>query len=187
MKPIDMPVKNIRAYVGDTVNNNRSSSDFYGTPEKCTEDLLERETFDGPIWECACGEGAISKVLIKHNYKVYSSDIEDRGYGTSGIDFLTQTKPVANIFTNPPFKLGTDFVIHALSLAQKKVVIFNKLTFLEGIKRKSIFEQGHLKNIYVYSKRVNLKKNQKLTGGMMAFAWFVFDKTYQGKPMLDWI
>ena len=62
-----MPVKNIRAYVGDTVNNNRSSSDFYGTPEKCTEDLLERETFDGPIWECACGEGAISKVLIKHN------------------------------------------------------------------------------------------------------------------------
>ena len=56
MKPIDMPVKNIRAYVGDTVNNNRSSGDFYGTPEKCTEDLLERETFDGPIWECPCSK-----------------------------------------------------------------------------------------------------------------------------------
>ena len=45
----------------------------------------------------------------------------------------------------------------------------------------------YLKNIYVYSKRVNLKKNQKTQGGMMAFAWFVFDKTYQGKAMLDWI
>lgn len=182
-----MPVKNIRAYVGDTVNNNRSSGDFYSTPEQCTEDLLERETFDGPIWECACGEGAISKVLKKHNYSVYSSDIEDRGYGDVHINFLEQTTPFPNIFTNPPFKLGTDFAIHALSLAEKKVVIFNKLTFLEGIRRKLIFEQGHLKNIYVYSKRVNLKKNQKETGGMMAFAWFVFDKTYQGKPTLDWI
>ena len=69
MQTEDMPVKNIRAYVGDTVNKNRSSGDFYSTPEQCTIDLLERETFDGPIWECACGEGAISEVLKKHNYK----------------------------------------------------------------------------------------------------------------------
>jgi hypothetical protein len=168
MKPKDMPVKNIRAYVGDTVNANRSSGDFYSTPEQCTVDLLGRETFDGPIWECACGEGAISEVLKKHNYKVYSSDIEDRGYGVSGIDFLTQTKPIANILTNPPFKYSTEFCIHALKLAEKKAVFFNKLSFLEGVKRRAIFEQGHLKNIYVYSRRVNLKKNQKEQGAYIS-------------------
>ena len=187
MQTEDMPVKNIRAYVGDTVNKNRSSGDFYSTPEQCTLDLLERETFDGPIWECACGEGAISEVLKKHNYSVYSSDIEDRGYGDVHINFLEQTTPFPNIFTNPPFKYSTEFCIHALKLAEKKVVLFNKLSFLEGVKRKVIFEQGHLKNIYVYSRRVNLRKNKEEKWGMLAFAWFVFDKTYQGKAMLDWI
>ena len=120
MQTEDMPVKNIRAYVGDTVNKNRSSGDFYSTPEQCTLDLLERETFDGPIWECACGEGAISDVLKKHNYNVYSSDIEDRGYGDAHINFLEQTLPFPNIFTNPPFKYSTEFCIHAVKLAEKK-------------------------------------------------------------------
>jgi len=185
MKPKDMPVKNIRAYVGDTVNANRSSGDFYSTPRQCTVDLLEREKFEGDIWECACGEGAISEVLIKNDYSVYSSDIEDRGYGNKNINFLEQTNPFPNIITNPPFKLGTEFCIHALKLAKKKVALFNKLSFLEGVKRRTIFEQGYLKNIYVYSKRVDLSEEQK--GGMLAFAWFIFDKEFQGKPTLDWI
>lgn len=182
-----MPVKNIRAYVGDTVNNNRSSGDFYSTPRQCTLDLLEREKFEGEIWECACGDGAISKVLLEHSYKVISTDLVDRGYGLTGIDFLECNNDwvCENIITNPPFKYGYEFVEHGLSLTKKKLIVFNKLSFLEGKKRRHIFDLGFLKNIYVYTKRVDLSKEQK--GGMLAFAWFVFDKTYQGKPTLDWI
>ena len=177
-----------RAYVGDTVNNNRNNGDFYATPEKCTEDLLKREKFVGSIWECACGEGAISKVLIKNGYDVYSSDLIDRGYGDVGVDFLKQRDVCSNIITNPPFKLSMQFCLQSLKMTKHKIAFFNKLTFLEGVKRQSIFEQGYLKNIYVYARRINLKKYTyaKRTGAM-AFAWFVFDKSYQGKPMLDWI
>ena len=44
---------------------------------------------------------------------------------------------------------------------------------------------GYLKKIYVYSSRIDLSNNQ--TGGMLAFAWFVFDKSYQGYPTIEWL
>ena len=61
--------------------------------------------------------------------------------------------------------------------------MLNKLSFLEGINRKNkVFIQNKLKNIWVFSRRVKFGGN-----GLMAFAWFVFDKNHDGKPTLDWI
>ena len=37
---------------------------FTPTPPYATNALLDREKFIGNIWECACGDGAISKLLI---------------------------------------------------------------------------------------------------------------------------
>ena len=59
----------------------RIKNDFYPTPSYVVEELLKREVFSGDIWECACGEGHISKVLKDNFYSVYSSDLVDRGYG----------------------------------------------------------------------------------------------------------
>ena len=39
------------------------SHNFYPTPPEATRALLSVETFDGPIWEPACGQGHIAKVL----------------------------------------------------------------------------------------------------------------------------
>lgn len=166
-------------------NPNREKDDFYATPDYAIDALLKRETFDGEIWEPACGDGAICKRLIAAGYdKVYATDLVDRGYGHAHFDFLTRLKFVDNIITNPPFKLGTKFTIHALNLAQKKVAIFNKLTFLEGKERRDkLFCRGHLKTVYVFSERVGFNGG----GGMMAFGWFVFDKEFQGKAEIEWI
>ena len=42
--------------------------------------LLELEDFTKlHVWECACGEGHLSKELQKQGYQVYSSDLIDRG------------------------------------------------------------------------------------------------------------
>jgi len=35
----------------------RSIQDYFATPAPITEALLKHETFDGLVWECACGEG----------------------------------------------------------------------------------------------------------------------------------
>ena len=44
-------------------DKNREKYDFYSTPKIATEELLKVVKFDGNILECACGTGAISKVL----------------------------------------------------------------------------------------------------------------------------
>ncbi len=82
---------------------------------------MKKEHFRGTIWECACGDGAISDVLKSHGFSVYSSDIVDRGYGENrSLDFLddelTKGIEAENIITNPPFKLAKQFVEKALTI-----------------------------------------------------------------------
>ena len=178
-----MKKSNALAYIGFNQKDNRVKNDFYPTPPEATQVLLDRYKFDGNIWECACGDGSMSKVLIENKYNVYSSDLIDRGYGEIGIDFLKTYKKFDNIITNPPFNLSTEFTLQALQLANKNVAMLNKLSFLEGINRKNkIFIKNKLKYIWVFSKRVKFGGN-----GLMAFGWFIFDNNYNGKPTLDWI
>lgn len=46
-------------------DHERAWGDYYATEPKATEWLLRLEKFNGPILEPACGEGHISKVLIR--------------------------------------------------------------------------------------------------------------------------
>lgn len=170
----------------------REKDDFYPTPPHATIALLERERFVGGIWEPACGDGAISKVLIERGFKVFSSDLYDRGYGKSGIDFITYEPKhkVPNIITNPPYKLGQEFVEKALKVTKRKVAMLFKLNFLESERRYELFKNTPLKTVYVFSKRLNfysgtLEKTAK--SGVLAYAWYVWDYDYDGKPTLDWI
>jgi hypothetical protein len=98
----------------------RVPHDFYPTPPEGTRALLSVERFDGSIWEPACGEGAIAKVLTRAGYEVISTDLINRGYGQGDVNFLAQSTPRAkNIVTNPPYGSGLAdaFVLHALRLA----------------------------------------------------------------------
>jgi hypothetical protein len=56
----------IRRMIG--ARNNRVLHDFHPTPEIATVKLLEREKFHGEIWEPACGDGAMSRVLERYGY-----------------------------------------------------------------------------------------------------------------------
>ena len=49
--------------MGSKIHPNRAAYEFYPTPPEATLALLSAETFDGSIWEPACGEGHIAKVL----------------------------------------------------------------------------------------------------------------------------
>ena len=178
------------AYVGHNAHGDREENDFYPTPESATQELLNRININGNVWECACGDGAMSEVMIKNGYNVYSSDLIDRGYGKTGVDFLKSNKQVDNIITNPPFNLATEFTLKALELSKGKVIMLSKISYLEGVKRREqIFNKNKLEKILVFSRRVPFKKksSNKLAGGLMAFGWFVYDVNYNGKPTVDWI
>jgi hypothetical protein len=185
---LEKSVKQAQSIVGHSMN--RAENDFYPTPPQITRDILGKESFYGNVWECACGAGDMSKEIIKHGLTVVSTDLINRGYGEGNIDFLKEHRNVDNIITNPPFNIITDFAYHALECTTKKVALLAKLAFLETAERKPLFETTPLARVYVYSKRIRLDKNEvtgKTSGGMIAFAWFVWEHGYKGEPVLKWI
>lgn len=171
----------------------RQKHDYYATEPKAVELLLEVEKFNKNIWECACGEGHISKVLERHGYQVRSTDLIDHGYGKSGIDFLKQTEFFnGDIITNPPYKYAQQFVQKALELIPEgnKVAMFLKLQFLEGKSRKELFKKHPPKIVYVSSSRLSCAKNgefEKYPSSAVAYAWFVWIKGFKGDPIIKWI
>ncbi len=177
--------------VGSSRNNgDREVDDFYPTPAYAVEELLKRETFIGNIWECACGDGAISEVFKNKGFEVHSTDLINRGYGTE-MDFLQSDFVADNIITNPPYKLALDFVLHAKKLSNKKIAMFLKTVWLESENRYTMFQDTEysLKTVYQFSKRVSLYKGgvKMKNSGMIAYAWYVWDKEYKGKPTIEWI
>lgn len=119
---------------------------YYATDPRAVEMLLELEQFSPVIWEPACGEGHISKVLQAHGYEVISTDLIYRGFGDSEpLDFLKETLDdfEGDIITNPPYSMGLEFVQRALESVRPggKVAMFLKVQFLEGQKRGEFF--GH--------------------------------------------
>lgn len=173
----------------------QEGEDFYPTPEWATRALLANETFNGPIWEPACGDGAISEVLKRSGLDVLSTDLFNRGYkfGESGYDFLTIDSHARyhNIITNPPYNLAENFVSIGLRTIHYKLALLLRLSFLEGGRRyNSIFSKTPPSRIWVFSERITFYPNGVQTGGTgtLAYAWFVWDKTNPGtKCELKWI
>jgi len=162
--------------------------DYYATPVEATDALLGVESFSGSIWEPCCGEGHISKRLKEQGFDVESTDLVDRGFGQSGVDCLMERNVRQNIITNPPFKLATQIARQFQYLASDKIALLLKLSFLEGKERQGLFLDFPPARVWVFSKRVSLMKNgESYTGGMMALAWFVWEKGLKQEPRVGWI
>lgn len=168
----------------------RPAADYYPTPEIAVQGLLNKETFDGSIWEPACGQGHISQVLESAGYAVRSTDLNHTGYGDGGVDFLqANLLSGKNIVTNPPYKLAQQFVEKAITLRAAKAAFLLKLTFLEGVSRRGLFFYHPPRWIHVFSRRLKLARDgiPFKNSGMIAFAWFVWEYGFDGYPMVDWI
>ena len=182
-----MLTANTARLIGFNPRRDREKDDFYATPESTTLALLKAEKFIGPIWEPCCGAGHISKVLAAQGYEVESSDLVDRGFGIPRVDALMEYRDAENIVTNPPYKNSIDFAEHFTDCAPK-VALLLKLNFLEGLQRKEFFNRKPPKRIYVFSKRQSLMKNGVAhRGGMMALAWFVWERGNTAPPRIGWL
>lgn len=171
--------------------NEREVNDYYATEPKALELLLEKETFSKNVWECACGEGHLSKVLERNGYNVLSTDLFDRGYGKGGIDFLKCTEKFdGDIITNPPYKYAKEFVEKALDIVTDghRVAMFLKIQFLESKSRRELFERTPPSTIYVSTSRLNCGLNGDFNLGQNAvcYAWFIWEKGNTNPPIVKW-
>ena len=116
-------------------NHARQSEDYYATEPKATELLCELEHFSHDVWEPACGEGHMVKVLQSKGYNVRASDLIDRGGGYEIYDFLDMSNMEWNgdIITNPPYRYAKEFVEKAMSIIPKGIrsLCFSNLLFLK--------------------------------------------------------
>lgn len=187
--------KGIFASIGASNHSNeeREQDDYYATDPKALELLLELEQFDNVILEPACGEGHLSKLLIRKGYAVASRDLIDRGYGYTQ-DFLSDDVKEWNgdIITNPPYKCAKQFIEKALNIIPEghKVAMLLRIQFLEGVERKQLFENTPPHTIYVSRGRLKCAKNGDFNAnknnGAICFAWFVWQKGYKGNTILKW-
>lgn len=173
--------------------DDRELYDYYATDPKAIDVLLKVEQFDGKVWECACGEGHLSKRMTELGCDVFSSDFVDRGFGLGGLDFLGLENQQwgGHIITNPPYIYAQEFVEKALFVMEpgKKLALFLKLLFLEGKSRKEMFRRFPLKTLYVSSSRLGCAKNGIFDkdSSAVAYGWFVWEKGYRGESVIKWV
>jgi hypothetical protein len=160
--------------------------DFFPTPAWATYALIDNEKFSGDIWESACGDGAMSRVLEKTGRRIISSDLHNRGFGDAGIDFLSAQRRADNIVTNPPYNSAEGFVAVGVQKAKQKFALLLRLAFLEGANRaNTIFARNPPSRVWVFSERIKFYLSgavQKGTG-TTAYAWFVWDKGAAGTEL----
>ena len=180
---------------GGNPSRGRVENDFYATPKNATEALLSVEDIIYPALEPACGAGHISELLSRS--LTTSTDLIYRGYGQGGVNFLTQdysNDDYRTVITNPPFNLFQEFAEKGLDVTKYKLILFGKIQALEGQKRATFLENSPLKTVYIFKKRINPMRNGKEVdengkgwASTMAFAWFVWEVGYTGKPTIEWI
>lgn len=72
-----------------------------------------------------------------------------------------------------------------------KVCMFLKIQFLEGIKRRQLFEKWPPKVIYVSSSRMRCAMNgdfeKYAKSNAICYAWYVWEKGYTGETVLRWM
>ena len=164
--------------------------DFFPTPRWATFALIENEKFKGEIWESACGDGTMSRFLQETGQPVRSSDLYERGFGESGIDFLTPRSGADNIVTNPPYNCAEGFVASGVKFAKQKFALLLRLAFLEGANRaNTIFANTPPSRVWVFSERITFYPSgvEPKGSGTTAYAWFVWDKEAPGSTELKWL
>lgn len=183
--------------LGSSVHSDeeREIRDYYATDPIAIDNLLSVEMFDQNIWESACGDGHLSKVLKHRGYIVFESDIVKRYDDVVRLDFLTpeayEYKGKFDIITNPPYRYALEFCEQAIKLCKNKVAMFLKLQFLEGKKRYEFFKTYPPSRVWVYSWRIQCAKNGDFDGlkntSAQAYAWYIWERGFHGSPKIGWI
>jgi hypothetical protein len=168
----------------------RAASDYYIEPRWVVNALLDVEPLTGHCWDPSCGSGNIPLALRARGISCWGSDIADRGFGTTGLNFFDAADKADCIITNPPYSVIQAYVARALSLTTHKVAILARLALLEGMKRRSFLMSTPLARVWVSSRRVSMPPGGtdiEAKGGSIAYAWFVWDHAHSGPPTVGWL
>lgn len=172
--------------------------DDFPTPPWATRALLEHvvgrttELSQMSCLEPACGVGHMAKVLSEYFGSVQSSDANHYGYG-SVADFLVTPHEGGTfdwVITNPPFRLGEEFVMKSLKVARVGVAMLARTVFIESVGRyERLFRDFPLTKFAQFCERVPMVRGRldKKATTATGYAWLVWEKDAKGDPRLVWV
>ena len=163
-----------RMMTGGATAAKRRDDDFYPTPPDCTLALLRAEDRFMPrhVWEPACGDGAMARLIGGSGRKVEATDLVARGYGQGKRNFLYEFGLLAPaIVTNPPFAVAAPFIEKAHALGAGYVGILLKSTFWHAASRSGLFARHTPARIYAMTWRPDFLGGQAPT---MEAIWCVW-------------
>lgn len=159
--------------------------DFYPTPPDVTHallDHLEKHLLIAKgawIWEPACGDGAMSEVLIERGYSVISTDIRNTGYAQMVYDFTDDISfDVATnwIITNPPFNVYEAFIRRCLNdRFNRPFALLLKSQYWHSQRRNGLFYERKPMFICPLSWRPQFEGKGK--SSLMDFIWTIWGAT----------
>jgi hypothetical protein len=158
-------------------NYERKDRDLYETPAWVTQAL---------IWEPACGNGAIVRVLADNGYHVHATDKVD------GEDFFATNDSHGSdgIVTNPPYTDSAVFVQHAIDLMMPRsgyVAMLLPIDYDSAKSRRELFADCPvfagkivLLRRIVWFERDDGKRAQPSEN----HAWYLWSWTPHGRPTI---
>lgn len=141
--------------------------DDFQTPPAALLPLLPYLREKWLVWECAEGEGQLSRAIERHGMRCIGTDIKrDPDY-----DFLRMTPlPFFDcIITNPPFSIKDAFVSRCYQLG-KPFALLLPITSLDSVDRRRMFAKSGLE-IILPTGRYNFK-TPNTTARKKSSAWF---------------
>ncbi|MEQ9518474.1 MAG: hypothetical protein RLN89_03435 [Parvibaculum sp.] len=168
----------------------KETDEHYDTPTEGTLAFLyaERRHIQAHgdwVWECACGRGAMARVLGADGFNVHATTLRDRGWGKTGVDFLktrSLTGLPRTIITNPPFSQTDAFIRHAHILGADYLALLLPSTFFQATARAG---RDDLQQLYPPSLHLPLGFRldfERKGAPVMSCSWFVWDRNRPGNP-----
>lgn len=189
--------------------------DYFPTPPWATRALCKRIWGADrlSVWEPACGEMHMARVLRESFRSVWATDIVDYGAGQDeeqdflidwpGVDAYLLGTGVDWVITNPPFNCAAEFVNRALDVARVGCAMLLRTAFLESAGRyHDIFARTPPNETLIFAERVIMAEGKlldpsqpywcareeklKMPSTATSYAWFIWRKG-SGSSFLGWI
>ena len=176
----------------------KNSLDDFPTPPWATRGLIEhvmtakQALGSMTCLEPACGRGHMAVTLAEYFREVASFDVFDYNFGGVS-DFLKAKHPDQSfdwVITNPPFRLGEEFIRRSMKIARNGVAMLTRTVFIESVGRyERLFRSSPPSQFAQFTERVPMVKGRidKKASTATGYAWLVWKKDKVGGCELVWI